>query len=89
MTSDAQASDLSEYVGYRLNIFLAVFIPLQIVAVVLRFWARSIRRGSYGADDWLVVVSLICQMVACGIGIGKSSRQSNYEERHKARTADR
>ncbi|SPQ24469.1 9dc8e501-d636-4b41-b2a8-37bf5485b45f [Thermothielavioides terrestris] len=71
MASEADPSSLSEYVGYRLTIFVCVFIPLQILAVALRFWARSITRGSsYGLDDWLVLVSLLCQLVACGIAIG-------------------
>jgi hypothetical protein len=86
MSSDSEASGLSEYIGYRLLIFVGVFVPLQTVAVVLRFWARSITRGRYGLDDWLVVACLLCQFVACGIAIGTFSTTVLYTARRLTET---
>ena len=38
---------------------VATLGPLALIAVVLRFVARSLTRARYGADDWLVVISLL------------------------------
>lgn len=34
------------------------FTLLAVMAVGLRFWARARSAGSYGWDDWLVLVSV-------------------------------
>ncbi|KAI1500660.1 hypothetical protein F5X99DRAFT_232076 [Biscogniauxia marginata] len=67
MTKDLNSP---EYIGSRLEIFIGVFVPLQIAAVVLRFYARALTARRSGLDDWLVVVSLLGQIVAAGIAIG-------------------
>ncbi|KAI5925743.1 hypothetical protein F4810DRAFT_30201 [Camillea tinctor] len=59
----------SKYIGYRLEIFIGVLVPVQIALVVLRFYARALTAVKYGADDWLVVISLLGQLVASGLAI--------------------
>ncbi|KAI1483618.1 hypothetical protein F4774DRAFT_366040 [Daldinia eschscholtzii] len=59
-----------EYIGYRLEAFIGVFVPLTIILVSLRFYARSLSIGKYDASDWLVIAALIGQIVAGGIAIG-------------------
>ena len=36
----------------------SILVCLSITAVALRFWARSIQRVSFYADDWLILVAL-------------------------------
>ncbi|KAI2601708.1 hypothetical protein GGR54DRAFT_647121 [Hypoxylon sp. NC1633] len=60
----------SEYTGYRLKAFIGVFIPLQIIVVALRCYARSLTVTKYDAGDWLVIAALIGQIVAGGVAIG-------------------
>lgn len=75
ITPGGTANASSEYTGYRLTIFIGVFTPLQIFAVVLRFYARSLTATSYGLDDGLCVLSLFSQMVQTGIMMGESMRR--------------
>lgn len=65
------ASTNSEYIGGRLAIFIAVFTPLQVLAVALRFYARTLTERPCGVDDWLVVTSLLAQLVQAGAAVGK------------------
>lgn len=67
------AENDSEFIGNRLTIFVAVFTPLQLLTVVLRFYARSLTAHRYGVDDWLVMAALLGQFVATGIAIGQFS----------------
>ncbi|KAK3942539.1 hypothetical protein QBC46DRAFT_362544 [Diplogelasinospora grovesii] len=60
----------AEYIGYRVEVFVGVFAALQIAAVALRFYARSLTSKASDLDDWLVFISLLGQMVAGGIAIG-------------------
>lgn len=69
MSSEADLSP--EYTGYRLEAFIAVFTPLCIVAVALRFYARSLVVSKYDMGDWLIIAALVGQIVAGGIAIGK------------------
>lgn len=63
----------SEYIGYRLEVFIAVFIPIQLIAVALRFYARSLTVQKYDGGDWLISAALIGQLVAAGIAISELS----------------
>lgn len=60
-----------EYTGYRLEVFIAVFTPLTIIAVALRFYARSLTSKKIDSGDWLIIAALVGQIVAGGIAIGK------------------
>lgn len=64
----------STYIGWKAIVVSALFIPIQVVFVVLRFWAQRLSRKSYDWDDWLVIASLLTQIVASALGIGKWSR---------------
>ncbi|KAH0591762.1 hypothetical protein MHUMG1_10494 [Metarhizium humberi] len=59
-----------EYTGYRLEVFIAVFTPLTIIAVALRFYARSLTSKKIDSGDWLIIAALVGQIVAGGIAIG-------------------
>ncbi|KAI0164068.1 hypothetical protein GGR57DRAFT_274022 [Xylariaceae sp. FL1272] len=63
-------SDSSEYVGWRLIVFVSVFTPLQIALVALRFYARSLTKARYDIGDILVVIALLAGLVQTGISIG-------------------
>jgi hypothetical protein len=59
-------------IGWRLELFSALFIPLLVVAVVLRFYARWLVVGTEAAlEDALVIVSLVSQLALAAVGIGK------------------
>ncbi len=67
----ADALSSPAYIGWKLETFLGFFIPLQIVAVALRFYARWLVIGSkFAIDDFLVFITLIFQVVSSGIGLG-------------------
>ncbi|KID96524.1 hypothetical protein MAJ_07460, partial [Metarhizium majus ARSEF 297] len=68
MASEMNASP--EYTGYRLEVFIAVFTPLTIIAVALRFYARSLTSKKIDSGDWLIIAALVGQIVAGGIAIG-------------------
>lgn len=69
MASAATVSD--ENLGWQLEVFIAVFTPLEVACVALRFWARSLSVARYDASDWLVLAALIGQIVAAGIAISR------------------
>lgn len=60
----------STYIGNTLVIFITCFTPLQILAVIGRLYARRLTARAQGADDFLVIASLLGQFVAAGIAIG-------------------
>ncbi|KAF2277307.1 putative alpha-xylosidase [Westerdykella ornata] len=66
-------SDLStspDYIGWKLVIFTAVFIPLQTIAVLLRFYARRFVVGTkYTLEDALVLLSLVLQIILSSVGV--------------------
>ncbi|KAK9779539.1 putative Integral membrane protein [Seiridium cardinale] len=64
-----------EYIGWRLEVFVGVFTPLQVLFVALRCYARALTASPWALDDWFIVISLLGQIVAGGIAIG-SVRQS-------------
>ncbi|KAI1357673.1 hypothetical protein F5Y08DRAFT_323759 [Xylaria arbuscula] len=63
------ANDSPEYIGYRLEAFIGAFTALEIVAVALRFWARSLSVSKYDAGDYLIIAALVGQVVAGGLAI--------------------
>jgi hypothetical protein len=48
---------------------IVIFGSLSILAVILRFVARSRTKAKYGADDWFAVASLISVLAYMGIMI--------------------
>ena len=58
------------YEGRRLIIFTAIFIPVQITCVALRYFSRYLVEGAWGLDDILVMTSLALQIGMAGISLG-------------------
>lgn len=62
--SSSQAQDLKpdlplSHDGVRVVVIAAVFIVLDTAAVALRFYARYLKRVSYGLEDWLLLASTV------------------------------
>ncbi len=55
--SDNQSLGLAYYVKHVS--IISVFSGLASVAVVLRFWARSIQKMSLELNDYLIVLGLV------------------------------
>lgn len=62
----------SSYIGWRLQVVIVVFLPLQLFCVVLRFYARRLSGRKYGWDDWLIIASFLGQCVLSGLILGKN-----------------
>ena len=60
-----------EYNGTKLLVFTAIFMPVQIIAVILRYLARYLVEGPWGLDDVLIFTSLSLQMCMAGLSIGR------------------
>ena len=45
------------YNGVRVVVVVAVFVPLATIAVVLRFYARFLKKVTYGLEDWFLLAS--------------------------------
>ena len=61
----------AEYSGNRLIIFTAIFIPVQIFCVALRYFVRYSIKGPWGLDDILGLTSLLLQLCMAGLSIGE------------------
>ncbi|KAI0165181.1 hypothetical protein GGR52DRAFT_585169 [Hypoxylon sp. FL1284] len=61
-----------QYVNDRtgLMVMTICFIPLTVVAVVLRFYARHLTKAGSGPDDWLSVAALFFTLALNGIFLG-------------------
>jgi len=53
---------IAAFRGDELVIVAAVCIPLIVLAVSLRFYCRSLRKAEWGADDYIILVALFCQI---------------------------
>ncbi|KAE8368547.1 hypothetical protein BDV27DRAFT_40174 [Aspergillus caelatus] len=62
--------EVSVYIGDRLLIFTALFVPLQIFCVALRFISRHKVHTPWGLDDAVILFALAEQMGMAGISIG-------------------
>jgi hypothetical protein len=58
-----------EYCGNKLVTISIVFIILNCVFVILRFYARSITKTAYGWDDYLIIASFISNISLCVVSI--------------------
>ncbi|KAN0066797.1 hypothetical protein V8E54_015086, partial [Elaphomyces granulatus] len=58
-----------EYCGDKLVTISIVFIILNSVFVILRFYARSITKAAYGWDDYLIIASFISNVSLCVVSI--------------------
>jgi hypothetical protein len=57
------------YTGHSLVLFTAIFIPVQVIAVALRYKARWML-AVWGFDDYIVLVSLAMQVIIGALCIG-------------------
>ncbi|THV51512.1 hypothetical protein BGAL_0108g00080 [Botrytis galanthina] len=69
VTTTLPSSIDSSYSGTHLVIFTAIWIPVLLVCVALRYFARWVIRGPWGVDDVLVFMSLLLQLCQAGISI--------------------
>ncbi|KAI1324531.1 putative alpha-xylosidase [Xylariaceae sp. FL0255] len=60
----------ADWAGWRDIVFIAIFQPFLILVVALRFHARSLTKSKLDIGDFLVVLSLVCQLIASGVYIG-------------------
>ena len=49
-----------EYTSTQLIIIGGTFTGFATLAVITRLYARRLKRVSYGADDWMAVIALVC-----------------------------
>ena len=54
------------------------FIILNTVFVILRCYARSLTKATYGWDDYLIFASLIFNIASCVLTIGTSALLFDY-----------
>lgn len=53
----------SDYSGRRVFVFTAIYIPVQVIFVALRYLSRYLVRGPWGFDDILIMASLSFQVI--------------------------
>lgn len=61
------------YTGDKLLIFTAIYVPVQISCVALRYLSRYLVEGPWGLDDAVIMSSLVLQMCMAGLSIGIES----------------
>ena len=64
---------LDEYNGVPINITAIVFIILDTIVVLLRYWSRRLQSASYGWDDWLIIPAWIFCIVNCILALSMFS----------------
>lgn len=62
---------LEEYNGQVPVSVAIVFTVLEVVCVVLRFWARTIGKIAWGADDTLIIFGAILSLTVIGCCLGE------------------
>lgn len=62
---------LDEYNGRQPILVAMIFIVLEVVCVVLRFWARIIGKIAWGADDALIIIGAIQCLAVIGCCLGE------------------
>jgi len=55
--------------GNVIIIIGAIFIPLNILAVALRLWARHMKKTSLKVTDYLIIIALFLNFANYGTGI--------------------
>ncbi|MCJ1467815.1 hypothetical protein MMC07_006440 [Pseudocyphellaria aurata] len=68
-----------EYNGGAVIAVATVFIALEVVVVVLRFWSRRIGKIAWGADDALIIPGAIFCLGVIFVGLGEQSPGMNSE----------
>ncbi|KAI1324257.1 hypothetical protein F5Y16DRAFT_424186 [Xylariaceae sp. FL0255] len=68
MADDTPAS--ADYAGWKLKIFITVFLPIQVAAVLTRSYSQNLIGANFGIDCGLVLASLVSQFVIAGVSLG-------------------
>ena len=71
--SELPPSVLYEYTGHKLIAVAIAFIPLEIIFVGARYYARSMHKTTLGVDDILVAPALLMCITLDILGIGQST----------------
>jgi hypothetical protein len=66
--------DNQEYCGNKLVTVSIVFMIFNTIIVILRCYARSLTKATYGLDDYLVFASFVSNIGLCVVSI----RTYNY-----------
>lgn len=66
------------YNGDKLLIFTAIYVPVQVACVALRYLSRYLVEGPWGLDDAVVMTSLLLQMCMAGLSVGIESQRSIF-----------
>lgn len=62
----------SEYIEWRLVVFTSIFVPLQIVVVALRVYARRLAISHrFGLEDTLILLALALQVILSAVIVGE------------------
>jgi len=80
--STLPASDASDSgtIGPEPAIFTAIWLPVQIFFVGLRYYSRSISRRSWALDDILVLISLAFQIAIAGLTFGNIQPLNHFQK---------
>ncbi|PGH15341.1 hypothetical protein AJ79_02507 [Helicocarpus griseus UAMH5409] len=57
------------YDGTRFAVVNAVFMPLAVIAVLIRIWTRFAITRAGGLDDYLMVFAVLCSVVITGLTV--------------------
>lgn len=60
-----------EYNGQGYIAVAVLFIVLEVICVVLRFWARKIVKIAWGLDDGLIIAAAILCLAVIGCSLGE------------------
>jgi hypothetical protein len=69
--SDNVAAPDAQSIGYRLLIFIGFYIPIQIIFVGLRLYARRIVGRKFVLEDWLVLAALFANLLQACLILGE------------------
>ncbi|KAF7908362.1 uncharacterized protein EAF01_004117 [Botrytis porri] len=79
--------DDSTFRGNRVIVFTAIWIPVQIICIALRYVARWLIKGPWVRDDFLIFTALFLQICQAGVDIsavkhGGAGHHLAYLEKH-------
>ncbi len=67
----SSASRRLEYNGQSYVAVAVAFIVLEVICVVLRFWARKIGKIAWGLDDSLIIAAAVLCLALIGCSLGE------------------
>lgn len=70
-TEELSPEFIAAYKGDQLVAVAVAFIPVLLIVVGLRFYCRHLSPSKFGADDYLVLLALFCQIGSSILSICK------------------